>query len=164
MDHKIQDKNYITILGYKNLQDELFNLVTKERPQLVRTVNWAASNGDRSENGDYIYGKKRLREIDKRIRFLTARIEKAEVVDHRLNIGNPKILFGAEAIIFRSITETEEIIRIVGVDEIDAKNNHISWISPLAKALLRKSLGDEIEFNSPRGITSIEILAVNYAW
>lgn len=160
----MQDKNYITILGYKKLQDELFDLVTKERPELVRTINWAASNGDRSENGDYIYGKKRLREVDKRIRFLTGRIEKAEVVDHRANIGNSKIFFGAEVTIFRAITATEEIVRIVGVDETNFGNNHISWISPLAMALLRRSLGDEIEFHSPRGVTSIEILAVNYEW
>lgn len=160
----MQDKNYITILGYKKLQDELFDLVTKERPELVRTINWAASNGDRSENGDYIYGKRRLREVDKRIRFLTGRIEKAEVVDHRTNAGNGKIFFGAEVTIFRNISKEEEQVRIVGIDETNFEHNHISWISPLAKVLFHKSVGDEIEFRSPGGVTSIEIIAVNYDW
>ena len=160
----MQHKNYITALGYKKLQDELFHLVTKERPELANTISWAAGNGDRSENGDYIYGKRRLREVDKRIRFLTKRIEIAEVIDHKANIGNPKIFFGAEVTIFRDVLEREEVIRIVGIDETDHAKNHISWISPLAKALLQKSLGDEIEFHSPRGVMSIEVLAVTYNW
>jgi transcription elongation factor GreB len=160
----MNDKNYITILGYKKLQDELFNMVTKERPELVKIINWAAGNGDRSENGDYIYGKKRLREVDKKIRWLTKRIEGAEVVDQSLHRGNQQIFFGAEVTIYRASTASEETIRIVGIDEMDLQNKAISWISPLARALLRKSVGDEIEFQSPSGVDSIEILAVNYAW
>lgn len=160
----MQNKNYITINGYKKLQEELFNFVTKERPELVKTINWAASNGDRSENGDYIYGKKRLREVDKRIRFLTIRIEQASVIDHRSNIGSAQIFFGAEVTLIRDGNDCEEVVTIVGQDEINVKNNHISWISPLARALSHKFLGDQFEFNSPRGEVIIDILNVNYNW
>lgn len=160
----MQNKNYMTVSGYKNLQEELFNLVTKERPNLVNTVNWAASNGDRSENGDYIYGKKRLREVDKKIRFLTIRIENATVVDHTLHIGSNKIFFGAEVTFIRDTSGTEEVITIVGQDEIDVRRNFVSWTSPIAKALINKSLGDEIKFITPSGNCLIEILEIKYDW
>jgi transcription elongation factor GreB len=159
----MQNKNYITELGYKSLQDELFHLVTKERPELVKTVAWAAGNGDRSENGDYIYGKRRLREVDKKIRFLTNKIENSEVINHRANIGADKIFFGAEVTILKN-NNIEDKIRIVGVDETNSIKNHISWVSPLAKSLLQKQLGDVFAFRSPSGITEIESTDINYDW
>ncbi|MCE2705671.1 MAG: transcription elongation factor GreB [Proteobacteria bacterium] len=154
-------KNYITVHGYNQLQDELHNLVTKERPVLVQTITWAASNGDRSENADYIYGKRRLREVDKRIRMLTQKIQSAEVVHHILNKGNSKVFFGAEVTILRN-TITDVAVRIVGQDEIDPKKNYISWTSPLAKNLLGKVIGDIFKFNTPNGVDEIEVLDVNY--
>ena len=154
-------KNYITVYGYNQLQDELHNLVTKERPVLVQTITWAASNGDRSENADYIYGKRRLREVDKRIRMLTQKIQSAEVVNHILNKGNSKVFFGAEVTILRN-TITDVAVRIVGQDEIDPKKNYISWTSPLAKNLLGKVIGDIFKFNTPNGVDEIEVLDVNY--
>ncbi len=154
-------KNYITVHGYNQLQDELHNLVTKERPVLVQTITWAASNGDRSENADYIYGKRRLREVDKRIRMLTQKIQSAEVVNHILNKGNSKVFFGAEVTILRN-TITDVAVRIVGQDEIDPKKNYISWTSPLAKNLLGKVIGDIFKFNTPNGVDEIEVLDVNY--
>lgn len=160
----MQTKNYITINGYKKLQEELFILVTKERPHLVNTVNWAASNGDRSENGDYIYGKKRLREVDKKIRFLTKRIEDAEVVDHTQHIGSEVVFFGAEITIVRSTTNKEEVIVIVGQDEMDVSRNFVSWTSPIAKALINKKVGDEIIFLTPSGDCLLEIIHVRYDW
>lgn len=160
----MQSKNYITINGYKNLQEELFRLVTKERPNLVNTINWAASNGDRSENGDYIYGKKRLREVDKKIRFLTKRIEAAEVVDHTQHLGSEVVFFGAEITIIRSTTNKEEVIVIVGQDEMDVSRNFVSWTSPIAKALINKRIGDEIKFLTPSGDCFLEIIEVKYDW
>jgi transcription elongation factor GreB len=154
-------KNYITVYGYNQLQDELHNLVTKERPLLVQTITWAASNGDRSENADYIYGKRRLREVDKRIRMLTQKIQSAEVVNHILNKGNSKVFFGAEVTILRN-TITDVAVRIIGQDEIDPKKNYISWTSPLAKNLLGKVIGDIFKFNTPNGVDEIEVLDVNY--
>lgn len=160
----MQNKNYITANGYKNLQAELFNLVTKERPNLVNTINWAASNGDRSENGDYIYGKKRLREVDKKIRFLTKRIESAEVVDHTQHTGLDKVFFGAKVTIIRNHAVKEELITIVGQDEMDVSRNFVSWTSPIAKVLINKQIGDEIKFVTPSGTCIIEILEVRYDW
>ncbi len=154
-------KNYITVTGYKALQDELHALVTLERPNLVQTINWAASNGDRSENADYIYGKRRLREVDKRIHFLTKKIESAEVVNHILNHGSDKIFFGATVTILKN-GSTEIIVKIVGQDEINPKLNHISWTSPLARALLHKNLGDDFRFTSPSGEDELEILEIKY--
>jgi len=161
MDSMMDKKNYITVHGYNQLQDELHNLVTKERPVLVQTITWAASNGDRSENADYIYGKRRLREVDKRIRMLTQKIQSAEVVNHILNKGNSKVFFGAEVTILRN-TITDVAVRIVGQDEIDPKKNYISWTSPLAKNLLGKVIGDIFKFNTPNGVDEIEVLDVNY--
>lgn len=154
-------KNYITTTGYARLREELHNLVTKERPQYVQLVNWAASNGDRSENADYQYGKKKLREIDKRIHILTKRIENAEVVDPAVHSGKETIFFGACVEIIRN-GETEQIVTIVGQDEINSELNHISWTSPLAKALIRKNLGDVFYFNSPQGEDEIEIVDITY--
>lgn len=154
-------KNYITTTGYAVLREELHNLVTKERPQYVQLVNWAASNGDRSENADYQYGKKKLREIDKRIHILTKRIENAEVVDPKVHNGKETVYFGATVEILRN-NEVEQIVTIVGQDEINPEINHISWNSPLAKALIRKNLGDTFMFSSPQGEDEIEIVDINY--
>src|SRR5690554_7528301 len=122
-------KNYLTKQGYQQLRDELAHLLTEERPSVVQVVSWAASNGDRSENGDYIYGKKRLREIDRRIRFLTKRVENAEVVDPQMQAGNDQIFFGATVTIDDLAGGAEQTWQIVGVDEADAANGRISWIS-----------------------------------
>jgi len=156
------DKNYITTNGYQILQEELYNLLNKERPEYVRLVNWAASNGDRSENADYQYGKRKLREIDRRIYYLTKQIENAEVVDPSQNSGNAKIYFGATVTICRN-TDVEQTLTIVGVDEIGGVNKHyISWRSPLAMSLLGKSSGDEFECKIQDRVDVIEIIDVVY--
>lgn len=157
----MEHKNYITEKGYLILREELHNLVTKERPHYVQLVNWAASNGDRSENADYQYGKKKLREIDKRIHQLTKKIENAEVVNPKLHSGKETIFFGATVSIIRNQNQ-EQTITIVGQDEINPNSNHISWTSPLAKMLLRKNLGDIFTFHSPQGREEIEIIDVSY--
>ncbi len=155
------DKNYITVEGYERLKTELHNLVTTERPFLVQTIAWAASNGDRSENADYIYGKRKLRELDKQIHLLTKKLENAEVVDCRAHIGNDKIFFGATVTILRNDT-VEQIVRIVGQDEINTELNHISWTAPLARLLLGKNIGDVFKLNLPSGVDEIEIIDVVY--
>jgi len=157
----MHDKNYITVAGYAILREELHNLVTKERPHYVHLVNWAASNGDRSENADYQYGKKKLREIDKRIHQLTKKIEQAEVVDPRVHDGKETVFFGATVTILRNQTQ-EQTVTIIGQDEIDPSTNKISWTSPLAKILLRKNLGDTFMFTSPQGRDEIEIIEISY--
>ena len=157
----MESKNYITEKGYQVLREELHNLVTKERPHYVQLVNWAAGNGDRSENADYQYGKKKLREIDKRIHQLTKKIEAAEVVNPVVHQGKETIFFGATVTILRN-QETEQTITIVGQDEINPEKNHISWTSPLARILLRKNLGDTFYFNSPQGKEQIEIIEIIY--
>jgi transcription elongation factor GreB len=154
-------RNYITPSGHTRLRDELEHLVKRERPHVVEVVAWAASNGDRSENGDYIYGKRRLREIDRRIRFLTKRIEIAEIVDPLRQGNNDQIFFGARVTI-ADVDGSENIYTIVGVDETDASQGRISWISPLARALIKAREGDSIRFQSPVGIREIEILEVRY--
>ena len=153
-------KNYITRRGYDALRAELEQLVKRERPKLVETVAWAAGNGDRSENGDYIYGKKRLREIDRRIRFLIKRIENAEVVDPELQAGNDQVFFGATVTIDDG--EAEQTWQIVGVDEADASNGRISWIAPLSRALIKAREGDVVRFISPAGPREIEVIEVRY--
>ncbi|MEN9946633.1 MAG: hypothetical protein RLZZ293_1019 [Pseudomonadota bacterium] len=158
-----QNKNYITASGYKVLREELHNLVTKQRPEYVQLVNWAASNGDRSENADYQYGKKKLREIDKRIYQLTKQIENAEVVDPSTHEGTDIIYFGATVTVLRNLNQ-EQIITIVGQDEIDPFSNKISWTSPLAKQLLRKKIGDVVSLNTPQGYEEIEIIDVRYQY
>ena len=155
-------KNYMTRRGYDALRVELDQLVRFERPKLVETVAWAAGNGDRSENGDYIYGKKRLREIDRRIRFLIKRIESAEVVDPERQQGLEQVFFGATVSFCDLETEDEQTWQIVGVDEADAAQGRISWISPLARAVLKARVGDVVRFQSPAGMREIEITDVQY--
>jgi transcription elongation factor GreB len=153
-------KNYITPAGAERLRAELRKLRYEERPEVTKTVAWAAGNGDRSENGDYLYGKKRLREIDKRMRFLAKRLEAAEVVDP-LAINAEYVQFGATVKI-RFEDDSERTYSIVGVDEVDVAKGRISWMSPLAKALLKAKEGDFVTFNSPKGQQDIEVLSVVY--
>ncbi|NMG63463.1 transcription elongation factor GreB [Azoarcus indigens] len=155
-------KNYMTRRGYNVLREELDNLVRVERPKMVETVAWAASNGDRSENGDYIYGKKRLREIDRRIRFLIKRIESADVVDPERQQGIDQVFFGATVTITDLDGGNEQRWQIVGVDEADASAGRISWISPLARALLKAREGDVVRFMSPAGMRELEVAAIQY--
>lgn len=150
--------NYITPQGFKKLQDEFKQLFQNERPKLVETVAWAAGNGDRSENGDYIYGKKRLREIDKRLKFLRDRIEAAQIVDPK-TLQSDKVVFGATVRI-RDEDDQEKTYQIVGEDEIEPGQNKISWKSPMARALIGKQIGDEVEIRRPAGILSAEIVAI----
>lgn len=154
-------KNYITPAGHARLKSELEHLVKRERPHVVEIVAWAASNGDRSENGDYIYGKRRLREIDRRIRFLGKRLDIAEVVDPLRQGANDQIFFGATVTIGEP-DGTENTYTIVGIDEADASRGRISWISPLARALIKAREGDSIRFQSPLGLRDIDILEVRY--
>jgi len=154
-------KNYMTPTGHLALQDELYQLVNKERPEIVQIVNWAASNGDRSENGDYLYGKRRMREIDRRIRFLTKRLENAIVVNPETRENTDQIFFSATVTIERE-NGLEQTIKIVGEDEIDASKNKISWKSPLAQALIKAREGDQVWLNTPDGREQIEILSVQY--
>jgi transcription elongation factor GreB len=154
-------KNYITPQGWQRLKDELYHLVHRERPEVVTIVNWAASNGDRSENGDYLYGKRRLREIDRRIRFLTKRLEAAEVVDPETREETDQIFFGASVTMLRG-NGHEQTVSIVGVDELDLAHGHISWISPIARVLIKAREGDMVVFNGPDGREEIEVLDVQY--
>jgi len=154
-------KNYITVEGYKTLRAELKHLLNTERPEVVQVVSWAASNGDRSENGDYIYGKKRLREIDRRIRFLTKRLEIAEVVDPALQPNKDRVFFGA-TIVYADQDGNEFTVTIVGVDEADPLNGKISWISPVARALLKAQEGDVVTLRTPGGLQELDILEVHY--
>ncbi len=155
-------KNYITPAGFKRLKDELVQLLNVERPEVVRTVSWAASNGDRSENGDYIYGKKRLREIDRRIRFLTKRLDSAEVVDPAARPPTDQIFFGA-TVRYTTATGDEQQITIAGIDEVDLARGFVSWISPIARALMKAREGDSVLLRTPAGIETLEILEVRYA-
>ena len=154
-------KNYITPTGHQRLKDELLHLLDIERPEIVKIVHWAASNGDRSENGDYIYGKKRLREIDRRIRFLNKRLEFAEVVDPATRENTNQIFFGA-TVTYLDGGGLEQQLSIVGVDEIGFKDHFVSWISPIATAMIKKRIGDEIELLTPNGTEVLEILDVEY--
>lgn len=156
----MSQKNYMTPEGFKNLQNEFKELFHNERPKLVETVAWAAGNGDRSENGDYIYGKKRLRQIDSRLRYLRDRIESAHVVDPK-QVQSEQIQFGATITIFTEDEETK-IYQIVGEDEINPSENKISWKSPLAKSLIGKKLGDEVEIKRPKGPLWVEVKKVEY--
>lgn len=153
--------NYITPAGWQALKDELYSLVNKERPEIVQIVNWAAGNGDRSENGDYLYGKRRMREIDRRIRFLTKRLEAAQVVDPEIREATDQVFFGATVELLRG-DGSEQVVKIVGIDEIDTAKNKISWISPLARSLIKAREGDEVVLNGPEGREVIEILSVAY--
>ena len=154
-------RNYITPAGHSRLRDELEELVKRERPKVVEVVAWAASNGDRSENGDYIYGKRRLREIDRRIRFLTRRLEIAEVVAPARQGDNDQVFFGARVTVADG-DGNENTYTIVGVDEADAASGRISWISPLARALLKAREGEVVRFQSPAGWREVEIVGIFY--
>ncbi|HKQ26712.1 MAG TPA: transcription elongation factor GreB [Burkholderiales bacterium] len=154
-------KNYITPAGYKRLKDEALNLLDKERPELVKVVQWAASNGDRSENADYIYGKRRLREIDRRIRFLTKRLDAAIVVDPANRETSDQVFFGATITLADNAGE-EKTYSIVGIDEADVSRGRISWISPLAKALIKAREGDRVTVKTPAGDEILDILSVEY--
>jgi transcription elongation factor GreB len=157
-------KNYMTPAGFARLKDELDHLLGRERPELVATIAWAAGNGDRSENGDYIYGKKRLREVDRRIRFLIKRLDAAEVVDpqSRRDEGeDDRVYFGATVTV-RNAKDEDRTVSIVGVDEIDTARGYISWVSPMARALLRAREGDTVTLNTPGGVEDLEILLVRY--
>lgn len=154
-------KNYITPQGYARLRAELLDLMDTERPKLVEIVHWAASNGDRSENGDYLYGKKRLREIDRRIRFLTKRLEIAEIVDPRVHAGNDQVFFGATVTYIDDLGE-QRVVTILGIDEADISQAQISWVSPVAQALLKAKKGDEVTLLTPAGMSTLEILNVSY--
>ena len=154
-------KNYISPEGYQHLKDELLRLIDVERPEVVRVVSWAASNGDRSENGDYIYGKRRLREIDRRIRFLTGRLDIAEVVDASLHHGSDQIFFGA-TVEYVAGTDEPSTITIVGIDEAEPLAGKVSWVSPIARALVKARTGDVVTLRTPGGIEEIEIVDVRY--
>ncbi|MCD6075153.1 MAG: greB [Rhodospirillales bacterium] len=154
-------KNYMTRAGYDRLKAEHRKLLHVERPKVVEVVSWAAGNGDRSENGDYIYGKKRLYEIDRRVRFLTKRIESAEVVDADKQRHLKQVFFGA-TVTYVDPTDTERTITIVGVDEADITNNLVSWISPIARALMKAREGDTVEVRTPTGKETIEVVTIRY--
>ncbi|MGE4239098.1 transcription elongation factor GreB [Ramlibacter sp.] len=154
-------RNYMTPGGHARLRAELLQLMDEERPQVVETVHWAAKNGDRSENGDYLYGKKRLREIDRRIRFLTKRLEIAEVVDPSVHHGEDQIFFGA-TVTYADERGEERTITILGIDEADSAQGQVSWISPVARALLKARVGDEARLVTPSGVHAIEVMAVDY--
>ncbi len=167
--YAMEEKNYITPPGHERIKAELLKLLNVDRPEVVQVVHWAASNGDRSENGDYIYGKKRLREIDRRIRFLNQRLEFAVVIDNLARKNGDadadQVFFGATVTyspLEGSEAGKEIVITIVGVDEVDLEKNHVSWVSPIAKALIKAKLGDCVVIQTPTGPCEIEILAVQY--
>jgi transcription elongation factor GreB len=154
-------KNYITQSGYDRLRNELMSLIDEERPRIVEIVHWAASNGDRSENGDYLYGKKRLREIDRRIRFLTKRLEIAEVVTPSIHHGRDQVFFGA-TVTYADQRGAETTVTILGVDEADTAVQQISWVSPVARALLKSRVGDVVRLQLPSGWDELEVVEVSY--
>jgi transcription elongation factor GreB len=154
-------KNYISPAGFARLKGELRELVEVQRPEVVKTVAWAASNGDRSENGDYIYGKRRLREIDRRIRFLTKRLDIAEVVDPSVHHGSDQIFFGA-TVSYENQAGEEVTVTIVGIDELDPLNGKISWISPVARALTKAREGDSVVLKTPAGVDELAVHSVSY--
>ena len=156
------EKNYITPEGLAALQAEFHQLYKVERPEVVRTVSWAAGNGDRSENGDYIYGKRRLRQIDSRCRHLMKRMDLAEVVDSSQQQHLQKVFFGAWVTLFNLQDDSEHTYRIVGKDEIEPTKGYISWISPLAKAMLGKSVGDTVRVGTPKGEEEFEVIDIHY--
>jgi transcription elongation factor GreB len=157
-----QLKNYMTPAGYARMKAEFLQLMDVDRPEVVRTVTWAASNGDRSENGDYLYGKKRLREIDRRIRFLTKRLDIAIVVDSTVQQGSDQVFFGATVKFLRNDSDVEETVTIVGIDEVDPMERKVSWISPVAKVLIKAKIGDVVQLRTPAGVDELEVTEVNY--
>ena len=154
-------KNYITPAGYTRLRAELLQLIDDDRPKVVEAVHWAARNGDRSENGDYIYGKKRLREIDRRIHFLTKRLEIAEVSDPSIHHGSDQVFFGA-TVCYAEESGQEHSVTIKGIDEADSAAGEVSWISPVARALLKAREGDSVRLATPGGVRELEVLHVSY--
>ena len=154
-------KNYLTPAGYAHLRAELLALLDAERPKIVEIVSWAAKNGDRSENGDYLYGKKRLREIDRRIRFLTKRLDIAEVADPSVHFGGEQVFFGA-TVTYVNQRDEARTVTIKGVDEVDNLQGEISWVSPIARALLKARVGDELQLMTPGGLEQIEVVEVRY--
>jgi transcription elongation factor GreB len=155
-------KNYMTPHGHRQMQDELRRLLRVERPKVVETVAWAAGNGDRSENGDYIYGKRRLREIDRRIRFLSKRLESAQVVDPKQQRNRDQVFFGA-TVTYTDGRGSEKAITIVGIDEADFSRGQVSWVSPIARALMKAHEGETVEFRTPAGVEQIEVLEIRYS-
>jgi len=154
-------KNYITPQGYAALRAELLTLMDEERPKVVEIVHWAASNGDRSENGDYLYGKKRLREIDRRIRFLTQRLEIAEITEPSIHFGNDQIFFGA-TVTYVDDMGAERTVTITGIDEANSALGEVSWVSPIARTLLKAREGDELKLVMPERVAAIEVIKVRY--
>ncbi|HEX2605044.1 MAG TPA: transcription elongation factor GreB [Oxalicibacterium sp.] len=154
-------KNYMTPQGHARMKAELLQLIDVERPEVVQVVSWAASNGDRSENGDYLYGKRRLRQIDGRIRFLTKRLDLAEVVDPSVHHGSDQVFFGA-TVRYENQDGEEQTVTILGIDEIDPLNGKISWISPVARALTKAREGDTVVLKTPAGLEELTILDVSY--
>ncbi|MFZ4478640.1 MAG: transcription elongation factor GreB [Rhodoferax sp.] len=154
-------KNYITAAGYARIRTELLDLIDNQRPKVVETVHWAASNGDRSENGDYIYGKKRLREIDRRIRFLTQRLSIAQIVEPALHHGIEQVFFGA-TVTYAEPDGEERKVSILGIDEVDSSLDQVSWVSPIARTLLKSRVGDLLQLATPAGMVEIEVLRVQY--
>jgi transcription elongation factor GreB len=153
--------NYMTPAGFRRLDDELKQLSRVERPKIVEVVSWAAGNGDRSENGDYIYGKRRLREIDRRIRFLRKRLEASKVVDPAQQTNREKVFFGA-TVTYATAQGDELTVKIVGIDEADFEKGQISWVSPIARALMRAAVGDSVKVRTPAGPEAIEVIAIAY--
>ena len=154
-------RNYMTPGGFERLRAELLGLMDEERPKVVEAVHWAAKNGDRSENGDYLYGKKRLREIDRRIRFLTKRLEIAEVTDPSVHHGSDQVFFGA-TVTYADESGEERSVTILGIDEAESSKHEVSWISPIARALLKTREGDVVKLVTPGGVHEIEVLEVRY--
>jgi transcription elongation factor GreB len=154
-------KNYITPQGYARLRSELLELMDHERPKIVEAVHWAAKNGDRSENGDYLYGKKRLREIDRRIRFLTKRMEIAEISDPSVHHGQLQVFFGA-TVTYADPAGAQRTVTILGIDEADSSQQQVSWVSPIARALLKSTVGDEVRLVTPQGAQLLEVLQITY--
>ena len=154
-------RNYLTPAGYRRLRAEVMTLLDDERPKVVEAVSWAAKNGDRSENGDYIYGKKRLREIDRRIRFLTKRLDIAEVADPAAHHGSDQVFFGA-TVTYAGADGNERTITIKGIDEADNLNGEVSWIAPIARALLKAHVGDQVQLVTPGGVEKIDVVDVSY--
>ncbi len=154
-------RNYVTPAGYRRLREEMMTLLDAERPKMVEVVSWAAKNGDRSENGDYLYGKKRLREIDRRIRFLTKRLDIAEVADPALHHGRDQVFFGA-TVTYANAKGEQRTVTIKGIDEADSLRGEVSWISPIARALLKSRVGDEVQLITPLGAEKIEVVEVLY--
>ena len=154
-------KNYLTPQGYCRLREELVTLLDDERPKIVETVSWAAKNGDRSENGDYLYGKKRLREIDRRVRFLIKRLDIAEIADPSVHHGSDQVFFGA-TVTYANATGQERTVTIKGIDEADSLAGEVSWVSPIARALIKAREGDEVTLMTPGGVEKLDIVEVRY--